>query len=356
MKRFRILSVLLALGLSSVPATAAASAVTEQIPPAHEKAFSCVSDVASSDAKKTVLLVHGVGTDSTGTYSWNYENSLQQQGFDVCTVDLPSSGRADLIDSAEYVSSAITLAHNRLGSPVSVIGHSGGPTATLWALRYDAEAAAKVDDFVSLAGALHGTTFVGALCQVLGECPAIGWQMTVGSDFMKAVHAQPLPENISVTSVYSRTDYGIQPANKVSRLEGARNVAVQDVCANKIPGHLGMLVDPAAQSLVVDALEHDGPADPSRISREVCSKPVASGLDVAGSVRLLGSLGEYLKILTEPRLPAEPTLPEYAQKDLQENQDSYEYGNLGSSEGIVGSSENFGTGLSDAASAIIPGR
>lgn len=352
MKRFRLLPAVLALGLLSAPATATASPFGGEILPAHEKAFNCVSDVAEPDAAKTVLLVHGVGTDSVGTYSWNYQNSLRQEGFDVCTVDLPSSGRADLIESAEYVASAIKLAHYRLDAPVAVMGHSGGPTATLWALRYDADAASKVDDFVSLAGALHGTTFVGAICEVLGECPAIGWQMTVGSNFMKAVHAQPLPENISVTSVYSRTDYGIQPANSVSRLEGASNIAVQDVCATKLPGHIGILADSAAQALVIDALDHDGPADPSRISPEVCSAPVASGLNVWKSVRLLGSLVEYIRILTEPRVASEPALPEYAMKDLEDNQESYEYDSLGSSEGIAGSSENFATGISDAVSSV----
>ena len=351
MKRSLLASALLAIGLLSAPATASASGVSQGIPAAHQQAFYCDSDTVPSDAKKTVLLVHGVGTNGEGTYSWNYQKSLRDAGYDVCLIDLPSSGRAGLTESAKYVSSGIKLAHERLGKPVSVIGHSGGPTATLWALRYDADAAAKVDDFISLAGALHGTTFVGTVCQVLGSCPAIGWQMHIGSDFMTALHAKPLPENVSVTSVYSRTDYGIQPAHRVSHMDGASNIAVQDVCTTKLPGHLGLLSDPAAHAVVMDALGNEGSADPARLTNVDCSRLVAPGVNPAQSLTLAGSLLEYVKLLFEPRVNAEPALPAYAVADLEANKASYETGRIGSSEGLAGSSLSFGSALANAAAS-----
>lgn len=316
---------------------------------AHRTAFYCNSEQPSAQAKKTVLLVHGVGTNGEGTYSWNYQNSLRDAGYDVCLINLPRSGRANLVESAGYVASGIRLAYERLNKPVAVIGHSAGPTATLWALRYDHEAATKVDDFISLAGALHGTTFVEPVCQVVGSCPAIGWQMSIGSNFMRAMHAQPLPDHISATSIYSRTDYGIQPADKVSVLDGASNIAVQDVCAGKVPGHLGILGDPAVYDIVMDALTHDGPADATRLKNVDCYQRVAPGVDLARSLKVVEGLPQYVQLLTEPRLDVEPKLPDYAAADLEANRSSYEKGEIGISEVIAGSSQNFGTALSDAA-------
>ena len=154
-----------------------------------DAAFKCRVPKAAKNAKKTVLLVHGVGGDSQQSFSWNYIPQLASQGFDVCWVDLPHNGRGDLTESAQYVMNGIKLAHARLNKNIGVVGHSAGPPVAMWALRYDPEAAKFVDDFIALAGALHGTVAVEPICAALGSCPAIAWQMHPNSNFVQALHA-----------------------------------------------------------------------------------------------------------------------------------------------------------------------
>ena len=149
----------------------------------------------------------------------------------------------------------------------------------MWALRYDTEAASLVDDFISVAGANRGTDLVEPACKAVGNCPVIAWQMHPNSDFVQALHAKPLPDSIDVTSVYSLTDEGIQPATQVSSIASAANIAVQDVCPTHLVGHIGILGSNAAYQLILDALEHEGPADRTRAAQATeCSQYFAPGI------------------------------------------------------------------------------
>lgn len=303
--------------------------------------FKCRVPKAAKNAKKTVLLVHGVGGDSQQSFSWNYIPQLASQGFDVCWVDLPHNGRGDITESAQYVMNGIKLAHARLNKNIGVVGHSAGPPVAMWALRYDPEAAKFVDDFIALAGALHGTVAVEPICAALGSCPAIAWQMHPNSNFVQALHAKPLPKSIAVTSIYSESDYGIQPAKQVSTVAGAANISVQQVCPNHLPGHIGILQNNTAYRLVLDALSNDGPAKPSRLGKFDCRPFFSPGLDVFKAPRLLGGAGEYLAAIGEPRYKTEPRLPSYAQGDVAKLGDPHRIA-AGSSERLKDGAQTFG--------------
>lgn len=215
----------------------------DNVPPQAEldAAFGCTQPTADPAAKKTVVLVPGVGLSVEATYAWGYIPQLSAQGYDVCWVQPPHSGRGDLTQTALYVANGIKLAHQRLDKKVAAIGHSAGSPAIMWALRYDTEAASLVDDFISVAGANRGTDLVEPACKAVGNCPVIAWQMHPNSDFVQALHAKPLPDSIDVTSVYRLTDEGIQPATQVSSIASAANIAVQDVCPTHLVGHVGIL-------------------------------------------------------------------------------------------------------------------
>jgi hypothetical protein len=59
----------------------------------------------------------------------------------------------------------------------------------------------------------------------------VGWEalydLSPGSEFLKAVNSVPLPENVPVTSIYTCTDEYIQPW-KTSIVEGATNIGLCD--------------------------------------------------------------------------------------------------------------------------------
>ena len=58
------------------------------------------------------------------------------------------------------------------------------------------------------------------------------------------------------------------------------NVATQDVCPADPAEHLLVgTIDPTTYALVMDALNHAGPADPARISRSVCLQVYQPGVN-----------------------------------------------------------------------------
>ncbi|WP_235933544.1 esterase/lipase family protein [Corynebacterium qintianiae] len=323
-----------------------AHAMGDYVPPQAEldAAFGCSNPVADPAAKKTVLLVHGVGANAQQTFAWNYIPQLDAEGFDVCWVNLPHNGRGDLTQAGLYVANAVKLAHSRVGRNIGVVGHSAGPPAAMWGLRYDAEATTLVDDFVSVAGAIRGTTLVEPLCLALGNCPAIAWQMHPQSNFVQALNAEPLAETIDVTSVYSLTDYGIQPATQASYIAGAANIPTQRLCPTQIPGHIGILANNTAYQLVLDALNHDGPADPARLKGLACSQHISPGIDPRALPVAIPAIGEYVAALGEPRYLSEPALPSYARADVAAPLDPTQM-RSGSSQRLAEGSATYSSGV-----------
>lgn len=104
-----------------------------------------------------------------------------------------------------------------------------------------------------------------------------------------------------------------QPA--AGRLPGAPTILLQRVCPVRATEHGTILADALAHALVLDALAHDGPAAPARISRTLCLQQNTSGIDLVGAApfyRTLASLGiGILNVATW--VDEEPPLPAYAE-------------------------------------------
>jgi len=62
-------------------------------------------------------------------------------------------------------------------------------------------------------------------------------------------------------------------------IDGATNVAVQDICPGRVVDHGQSLFDAVFAAVFVDGLKHPGPADPARIDRAVCSQGFAPPID-----------------------------------------------------------------------------
>lgn len=227
-----------------------------------DESVHCTPDVHPESGKKAVLLVGGVGFDPADAWSWGYAQALPRDGFGVCEVTIPDHGRGDATVGAEYVVNAIRYARARSGQDVSIVAHSAGPVLALWAMRFWPDAAASVDDMISLAAPIHGSVAVDAICAV-GFCPVLARQLSAGSDFTAALNRVPLASSVSVTSIFSLFDEGIQPARDVSSYAGAANIALQDHCPGRLVEHVGQLFDAAAYRLALDALTHPGPAVPA---------------------------------------------------------------------------------------------
>ena len=141
-------------------------------------------------------------------------------------------------------------------------------------MKWWPSAQAAVDDLVLLAGPSHGVQLAESADRNPFPMPAAFWQFDSGSNFLAALNAgDETPGSISYTSIYSETDELVQPAQPVPTAgldwghEEANtvNLDIQKVCPGRIVDHLSIgTIDGATQELVIDALEHSGPASPAR--------------------------------------------------------------------------------------------
>jgi hypothetical protein len=266
--------------------------------------------------RKVVLLVHGTSVTAEENWSWNYVKALPHEGFDVCTVQMPDRLLGDIQVTSEYVVHAIRVLARRSGQKIDVIGLSQGAIQPRWALRWWPDLRNLVDDYVSMAGTNHGSVFADGSC--VTDClPSLWQQRTSGSLFQAALNAgDETPGAVSYTSVYSLTDEIIQPVvpAPVAAIRGASNIAVQDICPGRYVGHVASASDAAYYGVVVDALKHVGPADPSRVDRDHCTQTFMPYVDPEQAAVRTAEIYVYAGIVQSqhPKVSAEPPLRAYA--------------------------------------------
>jgi triacylglycerol esterase/lipase EstA (alpha/beta hydrolase family) len=276
----------------------------------------CSGDVTGGP-DTPVLLVPGTTVTPDEHFSWNYMVVFTQTGRPYCAVTTPDHAMADMQVSAEHVVYAIRTMYRQAGRRISVLGGSQGGSLPRWALRFWPDTRAMVDDHIGLAPSNHGGKNVAYLCTT--SCAPALWQQVFGSAFMQALNSgQETFPGISYTQIYSHQDEFVNPAEDdsgSSSLHGGggriTNVALQDVCPGHFAGHTkAASYDPVGMALALDALAHDGPADPAHIDRSVCSQEIPPGVDpatfAAGWARAHAAI--TVQLLIAERVPAEPPL------------------------------------------------
>jgi triacylglycerol esterase/lipase EstA (alpha/beta hydrolase family) len=282
-------------------------------------ALVCTGDLQSGPTP--VLLVPGTGSSPPRNFGWNWEPALNKLGIPWCAVTLPDNALGDIQVAGEYIVYAIRTMHAQAGRRISIIGHSQGGMVPRWALRFWPGTRAMVDDQIGLAPSNHGTDSAQFVCGN-GCAPAV-WQQASGSHFIQALNSrQETFPGISYTQVYTHTDEVVTPNSNdsgSSSLHGGggaiTNVAIQQVCPADVTEHNGLgTADNTAYALAIDALDHPGPADPSRLNpATVCSQPLMPGVnpltfpaDAAATAQ-----DDLTNIATHPPSPAEPPLKCY---------------------------------------------
>jgi triacylglycerol lipase len=268
----------LALSLALTPADAGALPGPTLTEPADALGASvvCSGDPGAS-AAAPVLLVHGTFGDA-GYWSGNLADALPRDRHPVCSLTTPGRQFIDAQRSTEYVVNAIRVVFGRAGRRIAVVTHSqSGLLATL-ALRFWPDLADRVSDFVGLAGIYeNGDAAAAALCQA--ACPPAGWQISPGSSLLEAFARKPPYRGPAYTSIATADDLLVTPQPSASHLSAGRNITLQDICPERVVEHMTIAFDALAYALVRDAIEHDGPADPARVSRAMCRRWLLPGAD-----------------------------------------------------------------------------
>ncbi|QII05397.1 lipase [Rhodococcoides fascians A25f] len=318
--RTLVLAVAVAVICSSAPGAASAQPVhaAPAGPPLTvaqadlDKALTCTTDLHDA-TRDPVLLTPAFATDQQ-SFGWNYLQSLPAAGIPVCSLSLPDEGYGDLQVAAQYVVHAVRTMAADSGRQVVLMGHQHGPLDELWALTFWPDLPALVSDFISLATPYNGTDSARSGCDDSQECPPANWQIATGSKFLTALAARPLPAGPSYTSIFTRFDELIYPQPHASTLAGAANIAVQDICPLRPVEHFNIIGDNVAFHLVLDALEHDGPAVRERISDNLCFTTAMPNLryDARAAITGLKYLAQVPRHLIDDSVTAEPELASYA--------------------------------------------
>ncbi|MFP5304868.1 MAG: esterase/lipase family protein [Gammaproteobacteria bacterium] len=310
-RRAAAAAVLYGMTIGSPQAASPALAVA---PDALDAAYACTQPLHGGE--HAVLLVHGTSVTPEENWSWTYELALPAHGFATCTVRLPDYAFVDIQVSAEYVVHAIRRMHASTGRKIGIVGISQGGLEPRWAIRWWDDVAAAVDDLVMIATPNHGGPLANLACAA--PCLPALWQQAEGSAFLTALNdGDETPGDISYSSIYSLTDLVIQPAAPVptAALDGAANVAVQDVCPGRIVDHVQHAFDAVVWALVLDALSHPGALDATRIDPGAClqdTMPLVDPLEARRRMAEVYVLAGQRQSGYERKVDREPALRAYA--------------------------------------------
>ncbi len=279
----------------------------------------CTANVSNA-SRDVVLLIPGTTLTPDANFDGNWFQALDALNWPYCSVTLPEDAMNDIQVSAEYIVNAIRQIRETSGRKVDLLGFSQGGLAPRFALRFWPDARAIVDDYVALGATNHGSLTVDGMCAA-GCAPALQ-QQRYNSTFTQATNShQETFAGISYTDIYSHTDQFVTPNlndSGTTSLHGGggsiTNVALQDVCPLNAADHLATgTYDPVAYALAVDALSHDGPADPARVPASTCTKllmPGVSPMTFPGKyVNLWNTV--LAQLVAYPHVGSEPTLKPY---------------------------------------------
>jgi hypothetical protein len=220
-------------------------------------------------------------------YGWNWEPLFDAEGRYWCTMTMPYHTFGDIQTAAEYIVFALRTMYRRTDGKVAILGHSQGGMSGRWALRFWPDLRSKVSDVIGMAPSNHGTKSLVQCIEGVTKCVPAVWQQGWGSDFVTALNSRAETfAGIDYTNIYTGVDEVVTPPAEASSLTtGAgeiTNVKVQDVCPLDPYEHVLMgTVSPTVHALVMDALTHRGPADPSRVDPAVCNQLYMPGIDPA---------------------------------------------------------------------------
>jgi hypothetical protein len=278
-----------------------------------EATLECFGDVDGAQ-RDVVILVPGTTVHPRTNFSMAWTPAFDALGYPYCWVVTPERGMADIQVSSEHVVHAIREVHRRSGRNVDIIGHSQGGTNPRWALRWWPDTRAMVDDYIGIAPSAHGGKSVNTMCMD-GDCPPAIWQQTYMSNFVRAMNSdgETFP-GIDYTVAWTAYDEFLTPPESTT-IDGAVNIKLQDICPADTSEHVAIgAYDPVTYAIAMDALDHDGPADPARIDRAVCAQTLAPYVNpVTFPADYAKAWAEiWYQLLTYPQVDEEPPLKPYA--------------------------------------------
>ncbi|KAJ5120438.1 lipase B [Penicillium bovifimosum] len=278
-----------------------------------------------------VILIPGTAVPAGTTYQFSFGKLGGSIPVDPVWVNIPRTSLSDVQVNSEYVAYAINyISAISAGTSLAIMSWSQGGLNVQWALKYWPSTRKVVQDFIAISPDMHGTVVEPLVCPALAPliCVPALWQQGWDSDFVRTLRADGGDSAyVPTTTVYSTFDEIVQPmfgpnASAILgdvRGVGVKNVHLQTECAGKPAGgfytHEGVLYNPLAWAVAIDAITHDGPADLARVDMEnVCLQVLPQELGLSD---LLGTEGLVLiavaeALIYQPHVLKEPPIKKYA--------------------------------------------
>lgn len=285
------------------------------------------------NGRTPVILVPGTAIPAGTTYYYSFSKLGNSTAVDVVWLNLPRASLSDAQVNSEYVAYAINyISALCAGKKVAVVSWSQGGLNTQWALKYWPSTRQVLQDFIAISPDFHGTVAEAAVCPALTylACTPSIWQQAWEAEYIQTLRSDGGDSAyVPTTVIYSTFDEIVEPMsgpNASALLHDVRGVGVtsahlQTVCADQPAGgfytHEGVLYNPLAWALAVDAIMHDGPASMARLDlARVCERPLAPELDLQD---LFGTEGLLLVAVAElvsyrPQATGEPPIRGYASR------------------------------------------
>jgi hypothetical protein len=282
--------------------------------------------------KPPVIGVPGTGSTGCLTFNSNFFKLWSSVSYaDPVWLNIPNFLLDDAQINAEYVAYAINyISGISSNANVSVIAWSQGNLDTQWALKYWPSTRAVVLDFISISPDFHGTELAYIICPGFPSvaCTPSVIQQNYNSNFIATLRSDGGDSAyVPTTTIYSATDSIVQPQSGTAasafindgRGVGVSNNEIQVIC-NGLPAgglytHEGVLYNPLAYALAVDALTHDGPGLTSRLDLgSVCSEIASPGLSLGDVLATEGNIPVAVAVVAAyvPKVITEPTIMSYA--------------------------------------------
>lgn len=195
---------------------------------------------------RTVLLITGV------TIKAKFFNPivarLKRDGFRPVVWEPPALLSGSLFQAAQDLSDVVDRVRAESGQDkIDVLAECTGGLITRYYIQ-SMGGDQYVSRLVTFVSPENGVPILRLVAPIVGW-PAL-YDLTPGSDFLKAVHSVSLPPNVPVTSIYTCTDEYIQPY-QTSIIEGATNIGL---CGHGFVGHYQTFYDPQIYLIMHDAL------------------------------------------------------------------------------------------------------
>ena len=201
---------------------------------------------APLDQPRTVLLITGVTIKAK--FFDPIVARLKRDGFRPVVWEPPALLSGSLFQAAQDLSDVIDRVRAESGQDkIDVLAECTGGLITRYYIQ-SMGGDQYVSRLVTFVSPENGLPILRLVAPIAGW-PAL-YDLTPGSEFLKAVHSVPLPPNVPVTSIYTCTDEYIQPY-KTSIIDGATNIGL---CGRGFVGHYQTFYDPSIYLIMHDAL------------------------------------------------------------------------------------------------------